>query len=112
VQSIGTYKHRYLHGNALHCLLHQVLKHSIDTARLLIDSYLAIGPCPSWIFQQHAQMVDLATAAQIIKHIVHEIKQIANSLTHAEATTLHEIDHFCVQPRAHGMPLVLLNKVT
>src|SRR5438270_5812124 len=66
MNSMCAYFHRHFHGNALYRLLHQQSDHSIHATGLLVDSYLAIRPCSSWIFDQAAQIVDFTATAQII----------------------------------------------
>jgi hypothetical protein len=42
---------RDFHGYALHRLLHQESDHGLHATRLLIESNLAIGSCPLWVFK-------------------------------------------------------------
>jgi len=96
----------------LHRLLHQELDQGIYTASFLKESNLSIRACGSCIFEQITQIIHLLPATQFINHFIYEIKQFTYRITHTETSALSKIDYLCIQTRAHGMPLVLLDKVT
>src|SRR5258708_591344 len=102
---------RCIHAQPLYCLLHQKLRHRVDTAGSLIDGNLAVCPRSLGIIKQDAQVVDLAPAAQVIQHIIHEVQQLPNSIAHAEATALYEVDELRIQTMTYYAPLILIDEI-
>src|SRR5712691_7492564 len=78
--------------NILLGLLHEIAHHVVHAAGLLVDGDLAIGARATGVLQKCTQVVDLATAAQVINYFIDEVQQFADRITHAEVALLHEID--------------------
>src|SRR5437660_5733750 len=93
-------------------LLHQIPGYGIEAAGLLIKSNLAICTSATWIVQQLADIVNIITSTQVIKHIIYHVQKLMERIPHTETTLLSKVDHFSIQTPAHSPPLILFKKMT
>src|SRR5579885_1011193 len=85
--------------------------HFRDTACLLVERYLAVGPRPLSALYEITQVVNFFPTAQIIEHVINHVEHLLNGLADGKPHPPYKINDVGVQARAHDPPFVFIDQV-